>query len=289
MIHGEGDLLPGLIIDIYNRCAVIQAHSEGMKLQVNMICEALDKIKGLELDTIYIKPVEHGQSQTISNEHKFYKGHLLDDVVSENGLRFYVNWKEGQKTGFFIDQRENRKLLETYSANKKVLNTFCYSGGFSIYALSGNASHVDSVDASEKAIEWTNKNVEMNFPGAVNHTSYCSDVFDFLKSKDDDYDIIVLDPPAFAKHLNAVKKAEIGYRNLNYEAIKRIKPGGVIFSFSCSQVIDKQLFRKIIFSASVKSKRKVRILHQLSQGADHPVNIYHPESEYLKGLVIRVD
>ncbi len=289
LVHGEGDGLTGLVIDIYNTTAVIQSHSTGMMNELNDISAALQSIVELNLKTIYVKKTDSGSSKAEKiKENMFLLGNDKDGVVHENGIKFYIDWEEGQKTGFFLDQRDNRKLLGTYAAGKKVLNTFCYSGGFSMYALKAGAAHVDSVDASKKAIEWTDKNFELNFAGNTNHTSHCSDVFDFLKSNGSEYDVIILDPPAFAKHLSAVDKAVIGYRNLNYDAIKRIKPGGIIFTFSCSQAIDKQLFRKTVFTAAVKANRKVRILHQLSQGTDHPINLYHPESEYLKGLVLQV-
>lgn len=290
LIHGEGDLVPGLIIDVYGATAVIQAHSDGMIMAIKDISTALQNIPGLKIDTIYNKSAETIKAHDgVRHENEFLKGALEECVVKENNHHFYINWKEGQKTGFFLDQRENRKMLSSYAKDKIVLNTFCYSGGFSIYALKAGAAQVDSVDSSKKAMEWTAKNVSLNFPQGAPHNSYTDDVFDFLKSSSTKYDIIVLDPPAFAKHLNAVDKAVIGYRNLNYEAIKRIKPGGLIFTFSCSQAVDKQLFRKTVFTAAAKTGRKVRVLHQLSQGPDHPVNLYHPEGEYLKGLILRVD
>lgn len=290
LIHGEGDGLPGLIIDLYGSTAVIQAHSEGMQLALHDIAAALQEVDGLQLETIYNKSADAISKQdgkVAGNSHLL--GNLDASIVEEYHHKFYVNWLEGQKTGFFLDQRENRLLLADYCKDKNVLNTFCYSGGFSIYALKAGAAHVDSIDSSKKAIDWTEKNVAENFPGGASHNAYAEDVFDFLKHSDKKYDVIVLDPPAFAKHLSAVDKAVIGYRNLNAEAIKAIKPGGIIFTFSCSQAIDKQLFRKTIFTAAVKTGRQVRILHQLSQGPDHPVSLYHPEGEYLKGLVLQVD
>jgi len=290
LIHGEGDGLPGLIIDVYGSTAVIQAHSEGMQLAITDIAAALQNIPGLQLKSIYNKSAEAISKQDgVASGNAHLHGKEDAEIVFEYDHKFYVNWLEGQKTGFFLDQRENRKLLADYVKGKTVLNTFCYSGGFSIYALKAGAAHVDSVDSSKKAMEWTDKNVAENFPSGAPHTSYCQDVFDFLKTEEKKYDVIVLDPPAFAKHLSAVDKAVIGYRNLNYEAIKSIKPGGLIFTFSCSQAIDKQLFRKTIFTAAVKTGRQVRVLHQLSQGPDHPVSLYHPEGEYLKGLVLLVD
>lgn len=284
LVHGEGDGLPGLIIDIYDDAAVIQTHSAGMQLSVAEIAHALDSIAELPLTTIYHKSLDSG-NETAG---VWLKGNQRDTVVRENSNFYYVNWEEGQKTGFFLDQRDNRHLLGSYCKDKRVLNTFCYSGGFSVYALKAGAAHVDSVDSSRKAMEWTNKNVALNMGENAPHQSWCEDVFDFMKNHDQQHDVIVLDPPAFAKHLSAVDKATIGYRNLNQEAIRRIKKGGILFTFSCSQAIDKQLFRKIVFMAAAKTGRQVQVLHQLSQGSDHPVSIYHPEGEYLKGLVLRV-
>lgn len=284
LVHGEGDGLPGLIIDIYGDAAVIQTHSAGMQLSVAEIADALDSNSELQLNTIYHKSLDSGNDASGT----WLKGTQRDAVIRENGNSYYVNWEEGQKTGFFLDQRDNRHLLGSYCKDKRVLNTFCYSGGFSVYALKAGAAHVDSVDSSRKAMEWTDKNVELNMGENAPHKSWCEDVFDFMKNHDQQHDVIVLDPPAFAKHLSAVDKATIGYRNLNQEAIRRIKKGGILFTFSCSQAIDKQLFRKIVFMAAAKTGRQVQVLHQLSQGADHPVSIYHPEGEYLKGLVLRV-
>lgn len=284
LVHGEGDQLPGLVIDIYNDTAVIQPHSMGMQLALDQIATALKKTDGLALRNIFSRSSENH----VSTEN-FYLGEAVAGTVLENDHQFYVNWKEGQKTGFFLDQRDNRQLLSEYSAGKKVLNTFCYSGGFSVYALKAGAEKVVSVDSSAKAIEWTNKNVETNFPAGAAHESHCRDVFDYLKSASPgEFDIIVLDPPAFAKHLSAVDKAVIGYRNLNELGIRLVKPGGLVFTFSCSQVIDPVLFRKTIFKAAAKTGREVRVLHQVSQGPDHPINLYHPEGEYLKGLVLEV-
>jgi len=290
LINAEGDYLPGLIIDIYGTCAVIQAHSNGMSKAVEHAAAALTRIKGLSIEIIYARSSDaiskHDNNKSTSY---FLKGNAAETIIKENGHLFKINWVEGQKTGFFLDQRDNRQLLADYSSGKKVLNTFCYSGGFSVYALKAGAIKVDSVDSSKKAIEWTDENIALNFPGGCSHESHVADVFEFLKDAPGDYEVIVLDPPAFAKHLSAVNQAVVGYRNLNYEAIKKIQSGGVIFTFSCSQAIDRQLFRKTIFTAAAKARRKVRILHQLSQGPDHPVNIYHPEGEYLKGLVLQVE
>ncbi len=290
LVHGEGDHIPGLVIDIYNQTAVVQAHSVGIANSLHDINNALDRISELNLKNILNKNTDTINRQTeTSHNVSFFKGTGDDTIIRENGVQFYVNFIEGQKTGFFLDQRENRLLLKAYSNNKTVLNTFSYSGGFSMYALQGGAKHVDSVDSSAKAIAWAEQNTDLNFSHSNNHRAHTADVFEFIKNSETVYDIIVLDPPAFAKHLSAVDKAVIGYRNLNEIAVRKIKPGGLIFTFSCSQAIDKQLFRKTVFTAASKTGRQVRILHQLSQGPDHPVNLYHPESEYLKGLVLQVD
>ncbi len=289
LIHAEGDGLPGLIIDIYGSCAVIQAHTIGMYKAIQQITEALLMFSELKLDTVYNKSDEALQKQSsVTNSNRHLLGDKVESVVQENGVQFLVNWVEGQKTGFFIDQRENRKLLQQYVQNKNVLNTFSYSGGFSMYALAAGASSVYSVDSSAKAKEWAEKNADLNKSDS-RHTFFKSDAFDFLKGVSANYDVIILDPPAFAKHLSSAKKAIIGYRNLNTEGLKRIAPGGILFTFSCSQVIDKLMFRKVVFQAAAQSGRNVRVLHQLSQGPDHPVSIYHPEGEYLKGLVLYVD
>lgn len=289
LVHAEGDGLPGLIIDIYGSVAVIQTHTLGMYRLVSVFAEALQDIYKGRLTTIYDKSADAMGKQAISiDSNHFIFGNESDSVVKENGISFYVNWVEGQKTGFFIDQRENRDLLRKYTAGKNVLNTFSYSGGFSMYALSSPAKLVHSVDSSKKAAEWAIRNAELN-KVSESHTFFTEDVFDHLKASDKFYDVIILDPPAFAKHLSSVDKATIGYRNLNTEGFKRIAPGGILFTFSCSQVIDKNLFRKIVFQAAAQSGRNVRILHQLSQGPDHPISIYHPEGEYLKGLVLLVD
>lgn len=290
LIHGEGDGLPGLVIDIYGQAAIIQAHTLGMAKAVSIISEVLSDISELNLTTIYYKnALSNSKHQGVASENKWLLGTSEADIIVENKYKFYVDWVKGQKTGFFLDQRENRLLLSRYVPGKKVLNTFCYSGGFSVYALGSGAVQVDSVDSSAKAIEWTNQNVELNFQKEKPHQAYEADVFDFLKTRAGDYDVIVLDPPAFAKRLSAVNQAVIGYRNLNHEAISSIRPGGILFTFSCSQAVDTALFRKTIFSAAAKTKRKVRILHQLTQGPDHPVSIYHPEGEYLKGLVLEIE
>ena len=292
LIHAEGDGLPGLVIDIYNDTAVIQAHTIGMWQHRKDIADALSKIYGAALKAVYDKSAEallKQNYQGVQNEFIVKSDESFSGlVVAENGFHFHIDFINGQKTGFFIDQRENRNLLANYTKGKKVLNTFCYTGGFSIYALGAGASAVHSVDSNKKAVADTDLNVRLNFPDAQ-HQSYAEDVFDFLKKNKDNYDVIILDPPAFAKHLSAVKNAMVGYRNLNCEAIKKISPGGILFTFSCSQAIDKELFRKLVFQASAQARRNVRILHQLIQPPDHPVNIYHPEGEYLKGLVLYVD
>ena len=289
LIHAEGDGMPGLIIDIYNSVAVIQTHTVGMHAIKNHLVQALKELYGDSLSAIYDKSgdtMSRQQQLEISNE--LLWGDKTEEDVLENGLKFHVNFSEGQKTGFFLDQRENRQLLGTYSSGKKVLNTFAYSGGFSLYALKNNAALVHSVDSSKKAAAWAEQNVSMNFNDAP-HQFFAEDVFDFMKKSDEVYDVIILDPPAFAKHLSSLKQATVGYRNLNTEAIRRIAPGGILFTFSCSQVIDKELFRKIVFTAAVQARRNVRILHQLSQPPDHPISIYHREGEYLKGLVLYIE
>jgi 23S rRNA (cytosine1962-C5)-methyltransferase len=289
LIHAEGDEMPGLIIDIYNKTAVIQTHTIGMHNIKEHLVTAIKEIYGEALDCIYDKSADTmSKQQQAIVKNNFLFGEKKEETAIENGIMFNIDFIEGQKTGFFIDQRQNRKLLSSYSIGKKVLNTFAYSGGFSLYALKAGAIHVDSVDTSKKVEGWTEKNIALNFSNA-SHRFYTRDVFDFLKTADEDYDVIVLDPPAFAKHLSAVKQATVGYRNLNYEAIRKIKSGGILFTFSCSQVIDKELFRKIVFMAAAQARRNVRIMHQLSQPPDHPVGVFHPEGEYLKGLVLYIE
>lgn len=290
LTHAEGDSLPGLVIDYYNGVAVIQSHTLGMHAVKDYLVEALQEIYGQELVTVFDKSAETMRKQSeldLTNTYLFGK-EIDNHSVTENGNKFLVNFETGQKTGFFIDQRENRKLLSVYSPGKLVLNTFCYTGGFSVYALNGQAKMVHSVDSSASAIEMTDRNISF-CKNPDRHFSFTENVFDFIKRTEQKYDIIILDPPAFAKHMNAVKQASIAYRNLNAEAIKKVNKQGLIFTFSCSQVIDKYLFRKIIFAAAAMTGRNVRILHQLSQPADHPVSIYHPEGEYLKGLVLYVE
>ncbi|MDN4163982.1 class I SAM-dependent rRNA methyltransferase [Cytophagales bacterium LB-30] len=289
LVHAEGDELPGLIIDIYGQAAVIQAHSQGMHEAIPFISQALQNVLGAQLHTIYDKSAEALFSKEDKSQNTYLIQQENHQVVKEHGNAFYIDWEEGQKTGFFIDQRENRHLLGTYSQGKKVLNTFCYSGGFSVYALQAGASHVHSVDISEKAIALTNRNVQLNGFSEEQHSAIAADVMKYIKEVGNDYDVIVLDPPAFAKHLNARHNAVQAYKRLNSLALSRIKPGGILFTFSCSQVVDKTLFNHTIASAAMEAGRSIKILHHLHQPADHPVNIFHPETEYLKGLVLYVE
>jgi len=287
LVHGEGDNLPGLIIDIYGKTAVMQAHSIGMHNSRIAIAENLVKVMGSRIENIYYK------SETtlpfMEPENGFLYGGSEENTAMENGLSFYVDWLRGQKTGFFVDQRENRSLLERYAKGKRVLNMFCYTGGFSFYAMRGGAKCVHSVDSSEKAIELTRRNVALNFSDDPRHTAICEDAFKYLEQMDDKYDLIILDPPAFAKHRGALHNALKGYTRLNNKAFEKIAKGGILFTFSCSQVVTKDHFRNAVFTAAAQAHRKVRILHQLHQPADHPINIYHPEGEYLKGLVLYVE
>lgn len=292
LVHGEGDFLPGLIIDIYNDTAVMQSHSVGMHLSRKEICEALLSVFDGKLRNIYYKsettlPDKAGLEMVNGY---LYGGENVDYVSIENGMRFYADWEKGQKTGFFVDQRDNRSLLEKYSNGRSVLNMFCYTGGFSFYALRGNAKLVHSVDSSAKAVMLTESNIMLNFPNETRHSAFAEDAFKYLRdSEKDAYDLIILDPPAFAKHRGAIKNALQGYKRLNAAAFEKIAQGGILFTFSCSQAISREAFRLAVFSAAAHSGRKVRILHQLTQPADHPVNIYHPEGEYLKGLVLYVE
>ncbi|SHL69024.1 23S rRNA (cytosine1962-C5)-methyltransferase [Xylanibacter ruminicola] len=288
LVHGEGDNLPGLIIDVYDRTAVMQAHSIGMHLQRKQIAEQLVKVMGSRIDNVYYKS-ETTLPFMDDMENGFVYGGSEDNVALENGLKFYVDWLRGQKTGFFVDQRDNRSLLERYSAGKSVLNMFCYTGGFSVYAMRGGAKLVHSVDSSAKAIELTNRNIALNFEGDNRHEAFCEDAFKYLEQAGNNYDLIILDPPAFAKHRGALHNALKGYTRLNNKAFQKIQPGGILFTFSCSQVVTKDHFRNAVFTAAAQAGRKVRILHQLHQPADHPINIYHPEGEYLKGLVLYVE
>jgi 23S rRNA (cytosine1962-C5)-methyltransferase len=292
LIHGEGDCLPGLIIDIYAHTAVIQAHSAGMHLARKDIAKALCEVLGSSLHRIFYKsegtlPFKADLGE--ENEYLFGGERNEPPVATEHGMKFHINWLKGQKTGFYIDQRDNRSLLQHYAKNRSVLNMFCYSGAFSVYALHGGASCVHSVDSSTKAIGLTNENVALNFPEDTRHQAFAEDAFKFMDNMDNKYDLIVLDPPAFAKHKNVLRNALQGYRKLNAIAIKKIKPGGILFTFSCSQIVSKNDFRLTVFSAAAQSGRTVRILHQLTQPADHPINIYHPEGEYLKGMVLMVN
>ncbi|WP_321518656.1 class I SAM-dependent rRNA methyltransferase [uncultured Bacteroides sp.] len=290
LVHGEGDNLPGLIIDIYAKTAVMQAHSVGMHVYRMDIANALSQVLGETIDNIYYKSETTLPFKAdLGQENGFIKGGSSDNIAQEYGLKFHVDWLKGQKTGFFVDQRENRALLERYAKGRSVLNMFCYTGGFSFYAMRGGANLVHSVDSSAKAIDLTNKNVELNFADDSRHTAYAEDAFKYLDKMGDQYDLIILDPPAFAKHREALRNALQGYRKLNAKAFEKIKPGGILFTFSCSQVVTKDNFRTAVFTAAAMSGRSVRILHQLTQPADHPVNIYHPEGEYLKGLVLYVE
>ena len=290
LVHGEGDNLPGLVIDCYGKTAVMQAHSVGMHRHRNVIAQQLVRVMGDRIEHVFYKsettlPYKAGLGQ----ENGFIVGGCNDNIAVENGLKFHVDWLRGQKTGFFVDQRENRCLLESYAKDKTVLNMFCYTGGFSFYAMRGGAKTVHSVDSSAKAIELTNANVELNFPNDNRHEAFCEDAFKFLDAADNKYDLIILDPPAFAKHRAALHNALKGYTRLNVKAFQRIRKGGILFTFSCSQVVTKDNFRNAVFTAAAQAGRNVRILHQLHQPADHPINIYHPEGEYLKGLVLYVE
>lgn len=290
LVHGEGDNMPGLIVDCYGKTAVIQAHSVGVHYQRNMIAKALKEVLGDRVENVYYKSETTLPFKAdLGQENEFLFGNTDENIALENGLKFHVDLLRGQKTGFFVDQRDNRMLLEKYSVGKKVLNMFCYTGGFSFYAMRGGATLVHSVDSSAKAIELTKANVELNFPGDARHQAYCEDAFRFLDKMGENYDLIVLDPPAFAKHKGALRNALKGYTRLNMKAFEKIKRGGILFTFSCSQVVTKDNFRNAVFTAALQAKRKVRILHQLHQPADHPINIYHPEGEYLKGLVLYVE
>ena len=290
LVHGEGDQLPGLVIDCYGETAVIQAHSVGMHESRMSISNSLMQLDGLNIKNVYYKsettlPYKAG----VETENGFLVGDNAGDIAIENGLRFHIDWLRGQKTGFFIDQRDNRQLLESYAKGKNVLNMFCYTGGFSVYALRGGANLVHSVDSSEKAISLTRQNVELNFPADNRHQAFCEDAFRFLDKASEKYDLIVLDPPAFAKHRHALHNALKGYTRLNAKGIEMVKPGGIVFTFSCSQAVSKEQFQAAVFTAALRARRNVRILHQMHQPADHPINIYHPEGEYLKGLVLYVE
>lgn len=290
LVHGEGDNLPGLIIDVYDSTAVMQAHSVGMHVCRMQIAEALQQVMAGVVDNIYYKSeTTLPYKANLGQEDGYIIGGGEECIALENGLKFHVDWLQGQKTGFFVDQRENRSLLEKFSKGRSVLNMFCYTGGFSFYAMRGGAKLVHSVDASQRAIDLTNENVQLNFPGDPRHAAYAEDAFKYLDRMGDQYDLIILDPPAFAKHRDALRNALKGYTRINAKAFEKIKPGGILFTFSCSQAVNKDQFRLAVFTAAAQSGRNVKILHQLHQPADHPINIYHPEGEYLKGLVLYVE
>ena len=291
LVHGEGDNLPGLVIDVYGPTAVLQAHSVGMHLVRQQIADALKAVMGPRLQNIFYKSETTLPFKAdLGQENGFLLGGDGDDIATENGLKFHIDWLRGQKTGFFVDQRDNRSLLEHYSRGRDVLNMFCYTGGFSVYAMRGGARLVHSVDSSAKAVELVNANVELNFPGDTRHQAFAEDAFRYLQQMEEGaYDLIILDPPAFAKHKDALHNALKGYTRLNLRAFENIRPGGVLFTFSCSQAVNKDQFRMAVFTAAAQRGRRVRILHQLHQPADHPINIYHPEGEYLKGLVLYVE
>ena len=291
LVHGEGDFLPGLIVDIYGDTAVMQAHSPGMHFERLIIANALTELTDAHIRNVYYKSdTTLPYKAHLDPQNDYIAGCYDGSLAIENGLKFNIDWLRGQKTGFFIDQRDNRRLLQQYAAGRDVLNMFCYTGGFSVYALRGGAAKVDSVDSSAKAAALTDANVELNFPGDTRHTTHAVDAFKFLADMEKDaYDLIVLDPPAFAKHRAALKRGLLGYRRLNAKAFEKIRPGGILVTFSCSQVVTREQFRLAVFSAAVGTGRRVRILHQLTQPADHPIDICHPEGEYLKGLVLYVE
>ena len=290
LVHGEGDNLPGLVIDCYGKTAVMQAHSVGMHKCRKEIAQALVEVMGERINNVYYKSETTLPFKAdLGQQNDFIYGGSEDNIAIENGLKFHVDWLKGQKTGFFIDQRENRALLEQYSRGRNVLNMFCYTGGFSVYAMRGGAELVHSVDSSAKAIDLTNRNIALNFPDDSRHEAFCEDAFKYLENNNKKYDLIILDPPAFAKHRAALHNALKGYIRLNVKGFEAIKSGGILFTFSCSQAVSKDHFRQAVFTAAAQSGRKVRILHQLHQPADHPINIYHPEGEYLKGLVLYVE
>ncbi|MCQ2267400.1 MAG: class I SAM-dependent rRNA methyltransferase [Bacteroidaceae bacterium] len=290
LVHGEGDNLPGLIIDVYDKTAVMQAHSVGMHVNRMEIARALQKVmKGVVENIYYKSETTLPYKADLGQEDGYIVGGGGECVALENNLRFHVDWLQGQKTGFFVDQRDNRSLLEKFSKGRSVLNMFCYTGGFSFYAMRGGAKLVHSVDSSQRAIDLTNENVQLNFPNDNRHAAFAEDAFKYLDRMGDQYDLIILDPPAFAKHRDALRHALQGYRRINAKAFEKIKPGGILFTFSCSQAVNKDQFRLAVFTAAAQSGRSVKILHQLHQPADHPINIYHPEGEYLKGLVLYVE
>ena len=290
LVHGEGDNLPGLVIDMYGRTAVMQAHSVGMHVCRKDIAKALQEVLGDALENVYYKSETTLPFKAdLHQENGFIVGNSLDDIAVENGLKFHIDWLKGQKTGFFVDQRDNRSLVEQYSKGRNVLNMFCYTGGFSVYAMRGGARLVHSVDSSQKAVDLVNQNIELNFPSDSRHKAFAEDAFKYLEQMTESYDLVILDPPAFAKHRDAVRHAIKGYTKLNARAMEKMPKGSILFTFSCSQAISKDQFRMAVFTAATLANRKVRILHQLHQPADHPINIYHPEGEYLKGLVLYIE
>lgn len=291
LVHGEGDFLPGLVIDIYGPTAVVQAHSPGMHYSRDIIAQELVALEGAGIENVYYKSeTTLPYKARLDPQNDYLIGTFQGNEAVENGLKFNIDWLRGQKTGFFVDQRDNRSLLEHYSDGKRVLNMFCYTGGFSVYAMRGGAKVVHSVDSSEKAITLTDANIQLNFPDDARHKAFAEDAFKYLDRMDDGaYDLVILDPPAFAKHRSALRNALRGYQKLNFKAMEKLAPGSILFTFSCSQAVSREQFRLAVFSAAAQSGRKIRILHQLTQPADHPVNIYHPEGEYLKGLVLYVE
>lgn len=291
LVHGEGDFLPGLIVDVYGHTAVMQAHSPGMHFARNIIARQLTQLPEAGINAVYYKSETTLPFKAqLDPQNDYIIGSADTDEALENGLKFHVDWLKGQKTGFFVDQRDNRALLRSFAAGRRVLNMFCYTGGFSVYALDGNASEVHSVDSSAKAIKLTEDNVALNFAGDSRHKAFAVDAFKFLSDMESGrYDLVILDPPAFAKHRSAIKNALRGYQRLNAKAMGKMPKGSILFTFSCSQAVSREQFRLAVFSAAAQTGRKVRILHQLTQPADHPVNIYHPEGEYLKGLVLYIE
>ena len=291
LVHGEGDFMPGCVVDIYGNTAVLQAHSPGMHYARHILAKALVDLPGAGIANVYYKSeTTLPYKARLDPVNDYLIGGFETNVSMENGLLFNIDWLKGQKTGCFVDQRDNRALLEHYSRDARVLNMFCYTGGFSVYAMRGGARVVHSVDSSAKAVTLTDANIALNFPGDTRHTAYAEDAFKYLAEMPDGaYDLIILDPPAFAKHRSAIKNAMVGYRRINAAAFRKIAPGGILFTFSCSQAISREQFRLAVFTAAAQSGRRVRILHQLTQPADHPVSIYHPEGEYLKGLVLAVE
>ncbi len=292
LVHGEGDFLPGLVVDIYGATAVVQAHSPGMHFARNIVADALVNMPEAGIKNVFYKSeTTLPYKANLDPVDQYIVGEFETNIATENGLKFNIDWLRGQKTGFFVDQRDNRSLLQHFAKDRKVLNMFCYTGGFSVYALRGGAKLVHSVDSSAKAIKLTDDNVALNFgENCERHKSFAEDAFKFLDAMNpDDYDLIVLDPPAFAKHRSALRNALRGYQKLNAKAMEKAAPGTILFTFSCSQAVSKEQFRLAVFSAAAQVRRRVRILHQLTQPADHPINIYHPEGEYLKGLVLYVE